>query len=207
MDSGTCFWCLYICFLGWAIEWWYSGTNLDKQGCQIRQPGLPNTHFLTYLRLSWTRKHTSGAYTNVLGWTIEWRYFHSQQGCQIHENTVPGGDFHASSWSPFFFFFRIFHFFEKEKKLPKRGIFSVFDYNFWYNRPTTMILVSTPIFSGTGNQLVIFPRWSDQQGCQIRPPGLPNSHFLHIFGYNGLSNMFLVSIHMFSGVGNRMVTF
>ena len=63
-----------------------------------------------------------------------------------------------------------------------------------------MMLVSTSIFSGMGHQLVIFPRWSDQMGCQIHT-------LLHIFGCNGLRNMVLVSIHMFSGVGNRMVTF
>ena len=72
--------------------------------------------------------------------------------------------------------FAIFH--------QKRAILSIFDHNFGYNWPTNIILVSTPMFLGTGNRLVTFTTWLDWQGCQILSPGLPNNIWIFPFWQN-----------------------
>ena len=86
----------------------------------------------------------------------------------------------------FFFVFSKFSFFrpKKIKNRQKRAILSIFDHNFGYNWPTNIILVSTPMFLGTGNRLVTFTTWLDWQGCQILSPGLPNNIWIFPFWQN-----------------------
>ena len=60
-------------------------------------------------------------------------------------------------------------------------------YNFWSNEVRSLILMSIPMFWGTGNRLAWLRKVYDQQGCQFSAIGLPDFRFSPYFRVLGIS--------------------